>query len=71
MKFRGTLKDVNGNPAGAHSGRHLRALYSERSGAASQNAKCQPDENGHYTVLLGSTKPDGLAVDLTSGQAQS
>jgi trimeric autotransporter adhesin len=24
----------------------------------------QPDKNGHYTVLLGSTKPEGLPVDL-------
>ncbi len=73
VKFSGTLKDVNGNPASGTVGVTF-ALYSEQSGGVPlwlEMQNVQPDKNGHYTVLLGSTKPDGLAVDLfTSGQAQ-
>jgi len=50
------------------------ALYKDQNGGAplwleTQNVKV--DGNGHYSILLGSTKPDGLPAELfTSGEAQ-
>lgn len=50
------------------------ALYSAETGGAPlwlETQNVQIDTAGHYTVLLGLTKADGLPVDLfTSGQAQ-
>ena len=43
------------------------ALYSEQSGGAPlwlETQNVQPDKYGHYTVVLGSTKSEGLPVDL-------
>jgi hypothetical protein len=73
VRFGGTVKDVNGNPMTGVVGITF-ALYSEKTGGAplwmeTQNATA--DSNGHYTVLLGSTKPEGLPADLfTSEQAR-
>src|SRR5260370_5269676 len=72
VKFSGTLKDANGNALTGGVGVTF-ALYSEPSGGAPlwlETQNVQP-ENGHYTVLLGSTKPEGLPLDLfVSGQAR-
>ena len=50
------------------------SLYELQEGGAplwSESQKVQLDEQGHYTVLLGSTQPEGLPLDLfTSGKAQ-
>ncbi len=50
------------------------ALYGEETGGAPlwlETQNVQVDQAGHYTVLLGLTKTDGLPIDLfTSGQAQ-
>ncbi len=50
------------------------ALYSEETGGAPlwlETQNIQVDQAGHYTVLLGLTKAEGLPIDLfTSGQAQ-
>jgi hypothetical protein len=66
VKFSGTLKDVSGNALTGIVGLTF-ALYSEQSGGVPlwlETQNVQPDNNGHYTVLLGSTKPGGLPVDL-------
>jgi hypothetical protein len=73
VRFGGTVKDLNGSPLTGVVGITF-ALYSEQTGGAAlwmetQNATA--DSNDHYTVLLGSTKPDGLPAELfTSGQAR-
>jgi hypothetical protein len=73
VKFSGTLKDANGNALTGVAGITF-ALYSEPSGGAPlwlETQNVQLDKNGHYTVLLGSTKPEGLPLDLfVSGQAR-
>lgn len=50
------------------------ALYAEQTGGAplwSEVQNVHVDATGHYNVQLGSTKPDGLPVELfTSAQAQ-
>jgi hypothetical protein len=73
VKFSATLKDANGNALTGVVGITF-ALYSEPSGGAPlwlETQNVQPDKNGHYTVLLGSTKPEGLPLDLfVSGQAR-
>ncbi|MFZ0816701.1 MAG: hypothetical protein WAM78_14345, partial [Candidatus Sulfotelmatobacter sp.] len=73
VRFGGTVKDLNGNLTTGVVGITF-ALYSEQTGGAplwleTQNATA--DSNGHYTVLLGATKPDGLPAELfTSEQAR-
>jgi hypothetical protein len=73
VRFGGTVKDLNGTPLTGVVGITF-ALYSEQSGGAplwleTQNATA--DSTGHYTVLLGSTKSDGLPAELfTSEQAR-
>jgi trimeric autotransporter adhesin len=73
VSFSGTLKDLNGNPLVGTVGVTF-FLYSEQTGGAPlwlETQNVQPDKYGHYTVMLGMTKPDGLPVDLfVSEQAQ-
>ncbi len=72
VRFGGTVKDLNGNPLTGVVGITF-AFYSEETGCAplwleTQNAAA--DSAGHYTVLLGSTKAEGLPAELfTSEQA--
>jgi trimeric autotransporter adhesin len=66
MRFGGTVKELSGSPLSGVVGITF-AFYSEQSGGAplwleTQNATV--DGNGHYAVLLGSTKPDGLPAEL-------
>jgi hypothetical protein len=73
VRFGGTAKDLNGGPMTGVVGITF-AFYSEKTGGAplwleTQNATA--DSTGHYTVLLGSTKPEGLPSELfTSEQAR-
>ncbi len=50
------------------------ALYADETGGAPlwlETQNVEVDNTGHYTVLLGSTKSDGLPIDLfSSGKAQ-
>ncbi|MGA8502586.1 MAG: hypothetical protein WB683_13625 [Candidatus Sulfotelmatobacter sp.] len=73
VRFGGTAKDLNGNPLTGVVGITF-ALYSEQSGGAPlwlETQNVTADSNGHYTALLGTTKPDGLPADLfTSEQAR-
>jgi hypothetical protein len=85
VRISGTLKDMHSdavNAAGARSNGTppssvvgvTFSLYAEQSGGVplwSEVQNVQVDKTGHYTVQLGSSKPDGLPVDLfTSAQAQ-
>jgi trimeric autotransporter adhesin len=66
MKFTGTLQDANGSALTGIVGVTF-ALYSESSGGAPlwlETQNVQPNNSGHYTVLLGSTKAEGLPLDL-------
>ncbi len=73
VSFSGTASDLKGDPMTGFVGITF-SLYAEQNGGAplwleTQNA--QADANGHYSVLLGFTKPDGLPTDLfTSEQAR-
>jgi hypothetical protein len=73
VRFGGTAKDLNGNPLTGVVGITF-ALYSEQSGGAAlwlETQNVTADGNGHYTALLGSTKPEGLPAELfTSEQAR-
>jgi trimeric autotransporter adhesin len=73
VRFNGTAKDANGSPLTGVVGITF-ALYSEQSGGASlwmETQNIQADVNGHYTALLGASKPEGLPTDLfTSEQAR-
>src|SRR5580658_3331823 len=73
VRFGGTAKDLNGNLLTGVAGITF-ALYSEQTGGAAlwlETQNVTADSNGHYTVLLGSTKPDGLPTDLfTTEQAR-
>jgi len=73
VKFSGTLKDINGTPLSSMTGVTF-ALYSQQTGGAPlwlETQNVQPDKSGHYVVMLGSTKPDGLETELfVSEQAQ-
>jgi hypothetical protein len=73
VKFSGTLKQVNGSPLSGIAGVTF-ALYSEQTGGAPlwlETQNVQADNSGHYTVMLGATKSEGVPVDLfASEQAQ-
>jgi hypothetical protein len=73
VRFGGTVKDLNGNPLTGVVGITF-ALYSEQSGGAAlwmETQNVSADTSGHYVALLGSTKPDGLPVELfTSEEAR-
>ena len=72
VRFGGTVKDLNDNPLTGVLGITF-ALYAEQTGGAAlwlETQNVTADANGHYAVLLGSTKPDGLPAELfTSEQA--
>jgi hypothetical protein len=72
VRFGSSVTDLNGKPMTGVVGITF-ALYSEQTGGAPlwlETQNVTADSNGHYTVLLGSTKPEGLPADLfTSEQA--
>jgi hypothetical protein len=72
IRFGGAVKDLNGSPMTGLLGITF-ALYSDQTGGAPlwlETQNVEPDTNGRYSVLLGSTKPEGLPTDLfTSTQA--
>jgi len=73
VRFGGTVKELNGKPLTGVVGVTF-SLYSEQTGGAPlwlETQNVTADSQGHYTVLLGSTKPDGLPAELfTSEQAR-
>ncbi len=73
VNFGGTVKDASGKPATGDATLTF-SLYQLQEGGNplwSETQSIQLDAQGHYTVLLGATQPDGLPLDLfTSGQAR-
>jgi hypothetical protein len=73
VRFSGTATDVGGNAASSIVGVTF-SLYAEQTGGAplwSEVQNVQVDRAGHYTAMLGSSKPDGLPLNLfTAAQAQ-
>jgi hypothetical protein len=66
VRFSGTVKDMQGNPLTGVVGVTF-AFYSEAAEGAAlwlETQNVTADSNGHYTVLLGSTKLEGLPADL-------
>jgi hypothetical protein len=73
VRLGGSVRDLNGTPLTGVVGVTF-TLYSEQTGDAAlwlETQNVTADRNGHYTVLLGSTKPSGLPAELfTSEQAR-
>src|SRR3984885_9261187 len=73
VRFGSSVTDLNGKPMTGVVGITF-ALYSEQAGGTPlwlETQNVTADANGHYTVLLGSTKPEGLPAELfTSEQAR-
>src|SRR5713101_7257291 len=68
IKFAGTLKDAQGKPLSNTVGVTF-AIYKEQEGGAPlwlETQNVQLDEQGHYSVLLGATKSEGLSLELFS-----
>ena len=73
VRYAGVARDLDGKPLSGVVGITF-SLYAEQTGDASlwaETQNVQADGSGHYAVLLGSTKPDGLPAELfTSEQAR-
>ena len=73
IRFSGMLRDSTGKPLQGTVGITF-ALYKDEEGGAALWLETQNvtfDSAGHYSVLLGANKEEGLAMDLfTSGLAQ-
>lgn len=73
IRFSGVAHDLNDNPLSGVVGITF-SLYANQTGGAplwfeTQNVRA--DANGHYSVLLGSTEPEGLPAEIfTSEQAR-
>jgi len=73
VNFSGTLTDLNGKPLAGTVGVTF-LLYKDEQGGAPlwlETQNVTPDENGHYSAMLGSTRPEGLPTDVfVSGEAR-
>jgi hypothetical protein len=70
VRFGGTARDARGNPLTGVVGITF-ALYSEQSGGAAlwlETQNITADSNGHYTALLGATRPEGLPANLFNNE---
>src|SRR6266478_2303082 len=66
VKFAGTLKDEQGKARTGVVGVTF-AIYKDQEGGAAlwlETQNVELDEQGHYTVLLGATKNEGLPLEL-------
>jgi hypothetical protein len=67
IKYSGVVRDARGEPVTSAAVRLTFAVYSEQQGGAAlwiESQVAQLDEQGHYAVLLGATRADGLPVEL-------
>jgi len=73
INYSGVLKDGSGKVLTSITGVTF-LIYSQQQGGAPvwmETQNVQPDARGNYTAQLGSTKPDGMPVDLfTTGEAR-
>jgi hypothetical protein len=70
VRYAGVARDLDGKPLSGVVGVTF-ALYAEQTGDASlwvETQNVQADASGHYAVLLGSTKPDGLPAELFASE---
>jgi trimeric autotransporter adhesin len=70
VRYAGVARDLDGKPLTGVVGITF-ALYSEEAGGAvlwMETQNVQADATGHYSVLLGSTKPDGLPAELFASE---
>jgi hypothetical protein len=70
VRFSGIAKDPGGNPVTGVAGITF-ALYAEQTGGAplwSETQNVQAGRDGHYTVLLGAAKSEGLPADLFTAE---
>src|SRR5580658_765118 len=70
VRFSSTAKDAGGNPVTDVTGITF-ALYAEQTGGAllwSETQNVQAGADGHYTVLLGAAKSEGLPADLFTAE---
>ncbi len=68
IKFSGTVLDAQGQPRTGLVGITF-ALYAEAQGGAAlwlEAQNLQLDRNGHYTVLLGASKAEGVPLEVFS-----
>jgi hypothetical protein len=68
IKFAGLFKDEQGKPRTGVVGVSF-AVYKEQEGGAAlwlETQNVEMDEQGHYTVLLGTTKSEGVPLELFS-----
>ncbi len=74
IKFSGTLLDAESRPIATGPVGVTFALYAEQNGGASlwlETQNVRPDENGYYTVLLGSETSTGVPMELfATGEAR-
>jgi len=72
IKFNGVLPELQGQ-SGAGIINATFALYSDQSGGTqlwSERQNINIDSQGHFTVLLGNSSPEGLPINIfTSGEA--
>ncbi len=73
VKFSGSVKDLDGKPLTGITGLTFALYQSDLGGAPlwieTQNVSL--DSTGHYSVMLGATKPEGVPADLfTSSEAR-
>jgi hypothetical protein len=73
VSFSGKLTDVQGKPASQIEGVTF-AIYKDQQGGAPlwlETQNVMPDSSGRYSVQLGTTKSDGLPLDVfASGEAR-
>jgi hypothetical protein len=70
VRFSGTAKDAAGNPVTGVAGITF-ALYAEQTGGAplwTETQNVPAGAGGHYTVLLGAAKSEGLPADLFTAE---
>jgi len=73
VKYSGRITDAQGKPQAGIAGATF-SIYKDPEGGAPlwmETQNVQGDAKGNYTVLLGATQPDGLALDIfNSGDAR-
>lgn len=70
IRYAGVVRDLNGSPLTGTVGVTF-SLYAEQTGGAAlwmETQNVQADAGGHYSILLGSTKPDGLPSELFASE---
>jgi hypothetical protein len=70
VRFSGVLRNPNGTPLTGVVGVTF-ALYSEQTGGAPlwlETQNVTADGSGHYSALLGSTKPEGLPAEMFASE---